>query len=370
MNFQRIFLASAAYLASLAVPLNAMALPLSPGDRIRVTIPQPQFNPTAGNQRTPVFEFSGLYEVDLDGTLQVPFIDPIQVSALDSEQVEAVLTDRLIQAGLFQPEFVQVSIEPAQWAPVQVTVSGATFLPGRILADGQEANNTLRQIEPLAERDADILTVSGNYPPERYLTSVLRQAGGVKPTADLENIRIVRGLQEQVVDLSGVFTGESVEDVPLIAGDRVIVPELAQIQPEYARPSQITPSIISVFMANQTEPNADTINGQVVELLYGTRFNQAAVSAACAGGTRSTNANRRVALVRTDPVTGATDFYDRKIQDLLREPLDEEMGNPILMPADSVVCYDSRVINITGILNFIGNILSPVEAIRDIFFND
>uniref|UniRef100_A0ACD5GVM7 Uncharacterized protein n=1 Tax=Desertifilum tharense IPPAS B-1220 TaxID=1781255 RepID=A0ACD5GVM7_9CYAN len=44
-----------------------------------------------------------------------------------------------------------------------------------------------------------------------------------------------------MIDVSGVFTGELLDDVPLIAGDRIIIPEREIIQSELVRPSQITP---------------------------------------------------------------------------------------------------------------------------------
>lgn len=212
------------------------------------------------------------------------------------------------------------------------------------------------------------VTVSGEYPEGRYLTAAIRRAGGLKPNADIENVRVVRGDEEKVVDLSGVLTGDQIEDIPLIAGDQVIVPELAEIQNRLVRPSQVTPAAIAVFVSNQTNPNGGG-TGEFTQFEYGSRFSQAVVSARCAGGSRSVNANRRVTLVQTERITGETKVHDRQVEDLLRESMDNTV-NPFLMPGDSVVCYDSRVTNTSSVLDFIGNVLNPVRLLRGIFFDN
>lgn len=346
-------------LAALAVacPTSGWALPLSPGDRIRVSIPADETVP-------PAYHFSGLYEVNLDGNLQVPFVDPLPVAGLELVDVENQITDALLQAGLFQPEFLQVSVQVVDWGPIQVTISGATFTPGRIRIDDRYPAETA-PIDPVARPEP--FTVSGEYPEGRYLTAALRSAGGLKPDADIRNILLIRQGQEYEIDLSGVLSGEPVEDIALITGDQVIVPELAQIQPELVRPSQVTPSAIAIFISNQTSPQGG--GGQVTQIPYGSRFSQAVVAARCAGGSRSTNADRRATLIHTDRITGETQVLDQKVEDLLRHSNDTEI-NPYLMPEDSVICYDSEVTDVSNILDFVGNILNPFSAIRSIFFGN
>uniref|UniRef100_A0ACD5GX53 Polysaccharide biosynthesis/export family protein n=1 Tax=Desertifilum tharense IPPAS B-1220 TaxID=1781255 RepID=A0ACD5GX53_9CYAN len=97
-------------------------LPLSPGDRLRINIPADEGLPETDR-------FSGVYEVNLDGTLQLPFIDPVPVVGLELPQVQQQLTRLLINEGFFQPNFLRVSVSIIEWAPVQVTVSGAVFEP-------------------------------------------------------------------------------------------------------------------------------------------------------------------------------------------------------------------------------------------------
>jgi polysaccharide biosynthesis/export protein len=371
--FLRSFLTvSVAAVTTAVASLPGLALPLSPGDRIRITIPGE--STLLGQQELPPeYRFSGLYEVNLDGTIQVALLQPIQVTGKEIGQVEQELTAALVQGGYFQPQFLQASIQLVDLGPVQVTVSGATFEPGRVLLGDRLPTSNRLNIETGDVGDDQFqnrqepVTVSGEYPEGRYLTAAIRKAGGLTPKADIENIRLIRGEQEQVIDLSGVLTGDRVEDIALVAGDQVIVPELGSEQGQLVRPSQVTPSAIAVFVSNQTAPSPFSA-GEFARFEYGSRFSQAVVSARCAGGGQSTNANRRVTLVRTDRVSGETQVIDNKVEDLLREQ-DEERVNPFLMPGDSVVCYDSRVQNTSGILDFIGNVLNPVRLIRDIFFD-
>lgn len=359
MTIRSLVSISVALATSLITSLPALALPLSPGDRIRITIP--------GDATLPeTYRFSGLYEVNLDGTLQVPLLQPLPVAGKEIAQVEQDLSSALVAGGFFRPQFLQASIQVVDWGPIQVTISGAAFEPGRVLIrdrlPGTSAVENQGQGEPQRQQP---VTVSGEYPEGRYLTAAIRSAGGLKPTADIEQIRLIRNGQERVIDLSGVLTGNVVDDVALIAGDQVVIPELDTIQSDLVRPSQITPTAIAVFVSNQTSPGGG--GGDFNRFEYGSRFSQAVVSARCAGGSRSVNANRRVTLIQTSRLTGQTEVHDRQAEELLRNAADETI-NPFLMPGDSVVCYDSRVTNASGVLNFIGNILNPVRLLRSIFF--
>lgn len=344
---------------SLGFSLAAEALPLSPGDRIRLTIAEDTDLPVTDR-------FSGIYEVNLDGSVQVPFIDPLYVAGFELEDVEQTLRQALVLGEFFHGNRLQLSLGVVQWAPIQVSVVGDAYYPGQVLV------NT----PPDAAFDEQLFrgeapyTLTGDYPPARYLTAVLQQAGGIKPTADVENVRLVRGGLEQVIDLTGVLTGELVDDIPLIAGDQIVVPTLEELQPQLMRPSQITPATVKLFVANQTAPsNVDRLDQEELELEYGTRFSQVAIAMRCAGGTRPTNARRRIALIRTDALSGETQVFDQKVEELIRESVNGE-SNPFLLPSDGVVCYDSKLTNISRILDFVGDVFRPIRVLTDIFDGD
>jgi polysaccharide biosynthesis/export protein len=339
-----IHISTAIALSALAAP--SWALPLSLGDRIKVSIREGE-------------EFNGIYEVNLDGNLGMPYLPPLAVVGLEPDRVQQKLSEALISGGFFQPSFLQVSVNIVQWAPVEVFVSGATFLPGRVLIN-----------EPSdAEKIQPSVVVTGQYAPNRYLVNAIRSAGGVKPTADIKMIQLVRSGQTQTLDLSGVFTGETFEDLPLIAGDRVIVPDSGHFNNELMRPSQITPAGVKVFLSNLSLPATGNAGASIGKdgssFAYGSRLSQAVVAANCAGGTKTSNAGRRALLVTTDPLTGKTTHIERRVEDILRKSVNDT-DNPFMMSNDAVVCYDSNTIQARDIVDTVLKFLTPFSLIKQI----
>jgi len=330
-------LAIAAISLETILPKPSQALPLSPGDRIRILIPEGEL-------------FSGVFEVNLDGNIQIPYLNPLTVSGLEIEDVKQELYRVLVDRKFFRPQFLQLNVSVLQWAAIQVSVTGATFQPGRISINNRTAEErTLQQNQ-----------TSGDNPPDRFLTAALRGAGGITPLANIKDIRLFRNGIEQIVDLSGVFTGDMIEDIPLIAGDRIVVPELPQQLNSLVRPSQITPPGIRVFLSNLTIPATNNASSSIKSdgssFPYGSRFSQAVISANCLGGTPNTNAPRRAVLVRTDRQTGGTKVVDRSVEDLIRNSTDD-INNPFLMPEDGVGCYDSNISDARDIIRTITDII-------------
>jgi polysaccharide biosynthesis/export protein len=325
----------------------ASALPLSPGDRIRLLIPEGEL-------------FNGVYEVNTDGTISIPYLPNLPVVGLEISLLQERIKNQLIEKKYFKASFLQVSLTPLLLAPIEVNVSGETFQTGRV-----QINNRSPEV-----RAQQLSQSSGDYAPERFLTAALRSAGGVMPTADVSQITVIRHNKKITVDFTGIFTGEEVIDIPLVAGDLVVVPKRLGIDPRIVRPSQITPPGILVFLSNLSIPgnsnSTSGINKDTTGFPYGARFSQAVFASNCVGGTISTNAARRAVLVRTNRGTGETVAIDRAVEDLIRNSQDD-ITNPFLMPQDSVSCYDSTVTEVRGVLDFIGNILNPIKLIRDIF---
>lgn len=323
--------------------LPVKALPLSPGDRIRIDILDGE-------------EFSGTYDVDIDGKVNIPYLPSFSVVGKEADVLRSELRNLLIKGGFFQPSFLQLSLNVVSWAPINVFVAGDVFFPGRVLI-----NET-----PSDRPDVTPVTVSGQYSPNRFLSVALRSSGGVRPTADTSTIKLVRGGQQSLHDFTGIFTGQPFEDVALIAGDQIIVPSTPYVNPLIVRPSPITLAGVKVFLSNLTVPatgNAPSgISRDATSFSYGNRFSQAVVAANCAGGTRFTNAGRRAILVRTDERTGKTDFLERKVDDLLMRSTNDHV-NPYLMPNDSVVCYDSMVTTFRDVIQSASDILTPASLI-------
>lgn len=333
-----VFLATV--LMALTTPISpANALPLSAGDRVKVTIPEGE-------------EFSGIFEVNLNGELELPYVRGIQAAGVEARDLEQRIHQALVAQGYFQPSFLKVSVNIVQWAPVEVFVSGSTFQPGRVLINEWSD----------AEQTQPPVQLTGQSPVKRFLSAAIRQAGGVTPTADVSAVELIRGTRRQRLDLSGIFTGEPFSDVPLIAGDRVVVPDAGVVNPMIVRPSQITPVGVKIFISNLTVPAAGNavagIGRDATSFPYGSRFSQAVVSGNCAGGTMWTNARRRAVLVTTDTQSGKTTVLERGVEELLRRSTDDS-NNPYLMANDAVACYDSGVSNLRDVLGVIRDLVVP-----------
>ncbi len=319
-------------------------MPLSPGDRIRLVIPEGE-------------EFSGVYEIDVDGTLNLPHLKTLKVAGLELSAVEEQISRALVSEGLFLAGFVQVSVKSLQWSAVQVSVCGAVFQPGQVLINTRAAEDRAQQLTQ----------TSGDYPPERSLTAALRTAGGVRPDADISRIRVIRGAKWRDVDLRGLFTGAGFDEVPLTAGDRIIVPATDGYQHALVRPSQVTPPGIRVFMSNLTTPadsnSKSAIGKDSTRLPYGTCMLQGLVAANCVGGAQATNASRSAVLISINPVTGASEVIERSIERLVRDSRRDGL-NPHLMPGDAIACYDSGVTNVRDIARTIGDVFAPLSLLR------
>jgi polysaccharide export outer membrane protein len=313
--------------------------PLSPGDRLQVNIQ---------NGET----FSGVYEIDIDGAVNIPYLPSLHVAGYDVKEVERMIRTALVDAKQFHASRVWVSVLVQQWAAVQVHVSGAVFNSGIVTINVRDAE----------ERTQKSTQYSGDFPLERLLPAALRSAGGVRPDAAIDKISLIRNGKPRLIDYTGIIDGVPIDPIPLMTGDTIIVPSSGTFDNDLIVPSVITTPGIRVFLSNLTVPargNAiSAIGKDATNLPYGSRFLAALTSSNCIGGTDSTNASRHALLVRSNPLTGKQEVVDRSINELFRNP-DQSHINVFLMPNDSIGCYDSGVTNIRDIADTIVDILVP-----------
>lgn len=313
--------------------------PLSPGDMLRLTLP-------AGEA------FEGNYVVAPNGTLTIPHLRPIRAAGFRVEVVEALVARMFIEEGIYRAGFLQLDLDVAQWAPVQVHVSGAVFQPGDLM---------------LNDRNPDLVQGSrveaqGDIASGRTLVSALSAAAGLRPDADVRHVVLVRDGQRQIFDMSGAFNGQRMADPMLATGDQIHIPSRGCFQEALARPSRITLPGIRVFMSNLTTPassnSQSAINSQSTSLPYGTRFLQGLVAANCVGGTQATNADRWAVLISRNPITGESEVIARSVEGLVRRA-DRDAFNPILLPGDGIACYDSHVTNLRDVISAFSGVLTP-----------
>lgn len=290
--------------------------------------------------------FNGDYVVSRDGTLKLPFLDPIRAQGRSTGQIEADIAQQLL-AQDFYTDAPRVSVRAADFASVIVGVSGAVFEPRAVEIGGVPGDS-------LDSRRQEALGASTEA---RNLSAALRAAGGVRPDADISAVEVRRDGRVYRLDMRGVFEGRNAIDIMLLTGDEVRVASRQCFQDDLMRPSPISPPGVSLFLSNLTQPatnNAASAIGQTVrEVPYGTRYMQAVIDANCVGGPRSTSADRSAVLFSRNPVTGVSAVIERDIEDLLRRA-DRDDYDPYVLPGDALACYDSTITNIAEIARVIG----------------
>lgn len=317
------------------------AMTLSTGDRVRIRVPEDA-------------DIEGIYEIDSDGFLDVPFGGKVLAKGITVAELEARVIKRLVDEAIIHEKFAMVDISVLQWSVADVFVSGAVFNPGRKTINGLKIElKTFKQTQS-----------SGDAARDRYLSNALVSAGGVRPDADISNILIRRDGEILRVNLEGIVTGDPVPDISLITGDEVFVPSTGTFRKALARVSQITPQGLRLFVSNLATPrNANQVENDATKLPYGTRLLHVLMSANCVGGTQLTNSAKRAVLITLNPVTQKTEIIERQIQQLVADP-DRDHVNPFLMPNDAVACYDSNVTNYRDLARSLTDILTPLSLLR------
>jgi polysaccharide biosynthesis/export protein len=316
----------------------------SPGDRLNVFVP--------GSP-----EFTGDYAVNADGRIILPFAGDVDALGLTNAELSKRIETALIKAGVFKAEKFLISVRPVLYAPINVTVAGAVFIPGRV---------TINNISGV-EKNERAFTKFGDSPMERFVASAMRAAGGVRPDADISRVTVRRGKQTFVLNWQGALTGAPVDDMPLIEGDHVQIPEAPCFQSALVRPSQITPPGVRVFMSNLSQPGGSGSGSSsardIGAIPYGTRLLAGLVSASCVGGSRASNAARYAVLISRNPKTMQTEVIQRSIEDMVLSP-DRDSVNPFLMPDDSIACYDSAVTDAREVAITLQTLLSPAATLK------
>jgi protein involved in polysaccharide export with SLBB domain len=314
----------------------------SPGDRLNVFVLQSP-------------EYGGDYVIGPNGTITLPYAGEVQAAGTTTTELVARVERALVRARLFKDEAFRVAIRPVAYSVINTTISGAVFQPGR------HAVGFVKD----TEKTEKLLTRFGDNPADRSLGALLRAAGGIRPDADLAHIKLVRGTKTYSLDWRGALVGYPVEDVILIEGDHVEVPEAGCFQSGLVRPSQITPQGIRIFISNLTQPALHNNNSSVGQFTlgtpYGTRFLQGLVTANCVGGSLASNAHRYGVLISRNPKTLQTEVIQRSIEDLVRSP-DRDTINPYLMPDDAIACYDSGVTDLREIAATVQALILPAQT--------
>ncbi len=289
--------------------------------------------------------FTGSYVVGVDGNLRLPFAKPVRAIGRTPAQIEARVANVLVEEQLYDTP-PRVSVLLKDYAEAEAFVSGAVFEPRQVVIGGSDART----------RDVERQRALGAATLSRTLSAALRNAGGVRPDADLSRVQVIRGGQRLQFDLRNAVRGQAFPDPVLISGDRVEVPSRGCFQDTLMVPSSVTPPGVKVFLSNLSETaraNAAAAVPDAREMRYGTRYLQAVFGLNCVGGSKLTNANRRAVLFSRNPMTGESIVIDRSIESLLRRA-DRDEFNPYILPEDAMACYDSSVISLKNLAAVLG----------------
>lgn len=299
-------------------------------------------------------ELDGLYQINTNGNLELPFANAIQADSHSRESLIEVIEDELVRLQWFYSDTVNVDVSLVRMAPINVSVFGAVFNPGRVSINNQPA---------LKQEDA-IQQTGGVYSSARDLIAALTAAGGVRPDANLTAIYLKRGTSIRKLSLESLLDGTQFKSTPSLIGGDIIVVESTGIENErLIRPSQITPPGMRIFMSNLTAPaltnTQSAIGADSTRLPYGSSLLDSAISANCIGGTHMANASRSVVLVTRNYGSKQQIVVRRSINQLLANSSNDSV-NPYVMPNDGIACYDSRFTNFRDVARGIGEVISPI----------
>jgi len=79
----------------------------SPGDIVQISVPDDT-------------TFSGNYEINFDGRLDLPYAGSVQANGLTNLELETAVQRKLVSSGTFRGQDLRVSLLPVKWAPIQV----------------------------------------------------------------------------------------------------------------------------------------------------------------------------------------------------------------------------------------------------------
>ena len=146
-------------------------------------------------------EFTGLYEIDIDGTIEMRRLGRIYVEGLTKEELNILLEKKLER--FFKSTAIEINI--TSYRPVNVYLDGEVNNPGMytLIVDKstlikKKQNNSLNKLNKLNNQNNSNqnFTIKNDRPKYRYgfpsLFEVIKEAGGVTYYSDLSNVIVTR----------------------------------------------------------------------------------------------------------------------------------------------------------------------------------
>lgn len=243
------------------------------------------------------------------------------------------------------------NLGPQAINPPRVTVVGEVNRPGTYTVKG-EANTTNNNTQ---------LTGTVALP---TVTNALQSAAGIKPTADIRQIQLIRttrtGEQKIALNLFKLLQqGDTSQDVIIQEGDRIFIPVAKNPSAQdvdLVASSTFSPTSIKINVIGEIATKAG--KGGTIEVPPNTTLNQALLSS---GGFDNVRANKNeVDFIRLNPNGSVT---KRLIKLNFARGIDPEQ-NPRLQNNDTIVIGRN---NLTRIGDGFSTILTPFNGLLNLF---
>lgn len=191
-------------------------------------------------------EYSKVYQVLIDGTINLPLINKLSVAGLTLSETQALITKMYSERQLLTDPILAVNL--VQPRPINVAIIGDVRNPGAYVIPFQSGNTTSGAISAL------------QFP---RLIDALQIAEGINASADETNVQVIRYHKGQeisfVINLQQFLNdGDLNQDLILRDGDRIIVPTVESM--DIAR---IKNRATANFSANLNVPIQINIIGEI-----------------------------------------------------------------------------------------------------------
>lgn len=325
---------------------------LGPGDIIRFDIFNvPELtNDQSGNRLV----VDNLYNVLVDGTVNLPWIGRVSVRGLNLEEASREI-ERQYTAFILDPVVTLTLFTPR---PVRIAVVGEVKRPGAYASDQATAPDTAQP----------------NPRELRTVVQAIQMAGGITQLANIQEIEVRRpqldGSEKVIpVDFFALLEeGSQSQNLLLRDGDTIFIPTATALNPETAQAladANFAPDVVGIDVVGEVDSPGR------VEIKPNSTLNQAILAA---GGFDDPRADTgEVALIRLNPDGTVT---NRQISVDLAAGINEE-NNPSLRENDVVIVSRREVTRTTDFLQLIGtaagSIINPlvgIVGILNLFNND
>lgn len=286
---------------------------LGPGDVVQVDI----YN---------VPDFSGSFQILLDGTISLPLAGTVILEGLTLQQAADEVGFRL--SAFLERPIINVSLNTAR--PLDIAVVGEVRRPGAYTANAGEVPT---------------------------VTELIQQAGGITQTADIRRIQVRRittngAEQSFAVDLWSLLqSGDPRRDIGLLDGDSIFVPTAASIVPTEASDlakANFSPDQINVNIIGEVRRSGN------ISLPTNASLNQALLTA---GGFTPRADTYSIELIRINP-NGTV--AKREIPVNLTQGLNDQT-NPTLLNSDVIVV---RKTGLAQVAETVGVVTGPLLGLR------